>query len=197
MFTGNGGYGSNILIQPAAQNSGNVPFSFGELFRKAKTGIQGIGNYIQNNPEQFAIMADMIGSKLNPQGAFAGVGQAFGKSSLANKAVQSQQTERQQMLDALRGSLQTPSVATPQTAQPTAQNLARGDRFLPDLGDLTPKDQPGPTSYTVTNDGYTIKGAHGSAPTGAAPGSAGSPPPPTPGGQPQSVGSMFQNANPW
>jgi hypothetical protein len=42
-----------------------------------------LGNWINRNPNQFAIMADTIGSKLAPNNPFAGVGTTFGKSAIA------------------------------------------------------------------------------------------------------------------
>jgi hypothetical protein len=54
-------------------------------------------------PEQFAIIADMIGSNINPKGAFAGVGQALGQSGLANKEVKRQDENMLDMIRALTG----------------------------------------------------------------------------------------------
>jgi hypothetical protein len=167
MFTGNGGYGSNLLLQPAAQNSGNVPFSFGELFRKAQTGAQNIGNYIQNNPERFAIMADMIGKGFAPNNPFAGVGTAFGQSSLTNKAAQTQRADQQQMLAALQQSQQAP-VNIPQSRGVVPAGL-------PDIETLTPDGEQGGTKVSYDHTGaYTIKG---NAKPVAEQGVNGSPPP--------------------
>ena len=135
---------------------------------------------MSQKPEQFAIMADMLGRNLAPNNAFAGIGTHMAQSSLTNKAAQQQQVERQQMLQALNQTLTNPNAVTPQP-QPQVQTPDSVPSHLPKLSDLTPADQPGPTSYTVTGDGYSVKGNH-------------------PTGQPQQqqgIGGMMQPVNPW
>ncbi len=54
-----------------------------------------LGGFINKNPEQFAVMADMIGKNFDPDNAFANVGTSMGQSSLANKALQEEKTDKQ------------------------------------------------------------------------------------------------------
>lgn len=70
-------------------------------------------DFIANNPEQFAIMADAVGQNMAPGNAFAGVGSAMGKSSLANKAMQHQQQQQQDWRQLISGMLsgQVPTTA--------------------------------------------------------------------------------------
>lgn len=165
------GLGTNLLIPPPTpQGTG---FSLGNL-------LSGFTNFIEKKPEQFSIMADMVGSNMAPKNAFAGIGQLFGQSSLTNKAAQQQQVERQQMLQALNHALTNPNVGTPQ-APAQVQTPDSVPSHLPKLSDLTPADQPGPTSYTVTGDGYSVKGNH----------------PTTQPQQQQGIGGMMQPVNPW
>ena len=60
--------------------------------------LGGLGDFISNKPEQFAIMADLLGQGFDPNNAFAGIGTAMGKSSLANKALGEEKKERQDWL---------------------------------------------------------------------------------------------------
>jgi hypothetical protein len=48
--------------------------------------LSGVGNFIQQKPELFAMTADQIGQRLNPENPFGGIGTALAKSSLAGKA---------------------------------------------------------------------------------------------------------------
>lgn len=141
---------------------------------------QGAGNYIKDKPEQFAIIADMIGSRLDPNNAFAGSGTMMGQSSLANKAAAAQQGERQQMMQMLLPLLggqapvegQNPAMS-PGGAQPVSeekpQELPKVGGF--DINSLTAPDQSGPTkvSFAAGKDGSiqqnVISNASGKKPT--------------------------------
>ena len=48
--------------------------------------LSGVGGWMQKNPETFALTADAVGSRLNPNNPFAGIGTNMAKSSLAEKA---------------------------------------------------------------------------------------------------------------
>lgn len=48
-------------------------------------------NALTNNPEQIAIALGMLGDKIAPKNAMAGIGTHFGQSSLMNKARKEQQ----------------------------------------------------------------------------------------------------------
>lgn len=52
------------------------------------------GDSMKENPEKFAILADMMGSAIAPENAFAGVATKYGQSSLANKARKEQQQQQ-------------------------------------------------------------------------------------------------------
>jgi hypothetical protein len=118
---------------------------------------QGAGNWMQQNPEQFAIMADMIGKNLAPNNAFAGVGGMMGQSSLANHAAAAQQKERQEMLKMLMPLLGGESGgATQQEAlDPNGQTMAPASMFDTGQGNtpvgvpnVTAPSAGGPTSVT-------------------------------------------------
>ncbi len=85
--------------------------------------------------EQFAIVADMIGSRLAPDNPFAGVGTFLGQSSLAEKKADDlrkrQEEYQQQVLDIQR-------------------NQGSGNQFSNLIGGLTAKGQPGATSASFT-----------------------------------------------
>ena len=105
-----------------------------------------IGNFVTQKPEQFAIFADMLGKNLDPNNAFAGIGTAWGQSSLADKAAEQQQSERKQMTallaNALSGTLDNPVQAP--VASPTPASSQGSNNF--GHIQLSPVDQPGPTS---------------------------------------------------
>ena len=70
------------------QNYGN----FGNQYSNIFSALAGkAGNWIDKNPERFAIMADAIGQNIVPAGPgnpLGGIGTAMAKSSLADKARQ-------------------------------------------------------------------------------------------------------------
>ena len=78
--------------------------SFSEPASFLSRAASGLGGYIKNNPNQFAITADMIGSKLAPNNPFAGVGQAMGKSNIAASAAE-EGKNKMQLLQKLIGAL--------------------------------------------------------------------------------------------
>ncbi len=66
----------------------------GDIANKASTGIK-------ENPNQFAIAADMLGNQIagpesNPM---AGIGQKFGASNIAQEAVRSRETKRAEFME--------------------------------------------------------------------------------------------------
>ncbi len=128
--------------------------------------LAGAGNFIESNPEKFAIAADMVGQNLDPNNTFAGVGQLFGASSLANKARQQQQMQIGDLL------AQTPQAPTAPIAglQPPAPQQSQGNFSLlkdMNLGAFSPAANPGMTSLTmqaqpdgsvVANPKFTLSG---------------------------------------
>ncbi len=188
------GFGDAFALMPPV--TGSVPSGpMGRFFLRTQ-------DMFNNNPEKFAIAADMLGQNLWAGNPFAGIGQHLGQSSLANKGVQAQNQERQQMLDALHGSLVNPNVYNGQQ-QPSP--------MLPGHGPITGKDQAGPTSVTLTNDGYNIKGNLRNLPAAGSGTGAGVSPPPTNSApaspltdegpkawqNPNAYGNYFNPVNPW
>ena len=57
--------------------------------------VSGMKGFIENKPEQFAIMADTLGQGFDPNNPFAGIGTMMGQSSLASKQMQQERQERQ------------------------------------------------------------------------------------------------------
>lgn len=80
------------------------------------------GNMMRDNPEQFAIFADMLGRGFAPNNPFGGVGSAWGQSSLANKAAKARQGKQDELTELL------------------IQALGGG---------LSPAGTPGPTQITI------------------------------------------------
>jgi hypothetical protein len=180
---------------------GRMFTSMGNSLSNAGSGLK---DYMSSNPDQMALMLDAVGSRLAPNNMFAGIGTQFAKSRIANRAAQSQQATRQQMIDALNRSYRTPVNMPQQQQQPSYLGLPP----------MTPKGEQGETSRTINHDGtYTATGNLYDSPvaqqsTTAGAGTAGSPPPTT--GSPQSspaysgvgggqrtLGNQFINANPW
>jgi hypothetical protein len=79
-------------------------FNFADLFSKVNSGIN-------KSPNQFAILADMIGSRINPSGAFAGIGQQVGQANLMREAFNQQKNEDRDFFKTLLGG--APTVPTP------------------------------------------------------------------------------------
>lgn len=77
---------------------------FRELFSNA-------GSAINAKPNQFAVLADMIGSRLSPGGAFAGIGQQVGQANLMKEAFNQQKAEDRDFFKSLLGG--APSELTP------------------------------------------------------------------------------------
>ena len=120
------------------------------MFEQVGNLLAGGQGFIKNNPEQFAIMADAIGQNLDPNNPFAGIGSAFGKSSLANTARKKQLQSLASLLGGQQGGQQAPQAPqagmTPgpvQVPQQQQQPSALGDMNI-----LTPPDQQGPTQMT-------------------------------------------------
>jgi len=132
--------------------------------------MAGFLDFLQQKPEQFAIIADMLGKGFAPDNPFAGIGTAVGQSSLAAQAKQQQQAQLAQLLGG--GQPQAP------VGQAQPQNLLGGL----DLGTLTDATQPGPTSLTIKAqpDGSQVSTTTG---TVTAPAAVGAPV----AGQPQGV----------
>lgn len=86
--------------------------------------VSGFSNFVEQKPEQFAIMADMLGRGFDPKNAFAGIGTMMGKSSLANKALAEDKKERMNFKELLA-------------------------RIISGEEPLTTADQPGLTSATI------------------------------------------------
>ena len=59
--------------------------------------LSGLGDFIKERPDQFAIAADTIGKNLDPSNIFAGIGTAFGQSSIASKALAEEKAEKLNM----------------------------------------------------------------------------------------------------
>lgn len=163
-------------------------FNFGQAMSGMGQTLKGwgtaAGNFIKNNPEQFAIMADMMGSKMAPGNMFAGVGQHFGASSLANKERAAQEKMRQEILAKLGASQAGLPLSQPQQAPQAPSTATPTDAFgaVSDLEklrtQLTPKDQPGFTGFSVGPDGQlSMKATLPSSAPAAGTGNTGNPPP--------------------
>lgn len=147
--------------------------------------LSGFNTYLEQKPEQFAIMADALGRGFDPNNAFAGIGTAMGKSSLANKARNEQQTMLARLLSGQPTGTPKAGMVQPQTNPLTPQQLAAGSAGsalagqtqvpMPNgntLNFLTPGHQTGPTgiSYTRKPDGslgMSLSGLAEPAPTAA------------------------------
>jgi hypothetical protein len=140
--------------------------------------FEGLGKLMSNwgtpqdgiNPEGFAIIADMLGKNLDPNNAFAGIGTAFGQSSLANKAAQKQNEERTAMFKGLMTALSGGQQAAPPQGQPLDPNgqsigpPAMGFNTGPGntpvgVPNVTPGHQQGPTAVTYKSqpDGSVVQ----------------------------------------
>ena len=62
-------------------------------------------DWMNKNPEQFAIIADKIGQGLSKDNPLAGIGTMMGQSSLANKASEQQRNDRNSFMDKIVSSL--------------------------------------------------------------------------------------------
>jgi len=105
--------------------------------------FSGAGDYINSNPEQFAIMADMIGKNMAPENAFAGVGTAFGQSSLMNKAIGEQRGVNEALIKAIMGG-QT------MQQQPLSMEPAKPPQASLQIPDLTPAGIDGLSSIKMS-----------------------------------------------
>lgn len=118
-------------------------------FEGIGNALAGFGEFIEKKPEVFATVADKIGTSLDPNNAFAGVGTDLGQSSLADKAKKEQEKKnalfQQAILQALGGDL---SGATGNNASPRLD--AQGN-------ETTPADQDGNTSVLFKTDPATGK----------------------------------------
>jgi len=92
--------------------------------------FSGLGDFIMQKPEQFSIMADMVGSRLAPNNAFAGVGGMMGKSSLANKALADEKKEKQDfrtmLADLMSGKVPMTPAGTPGVTSATIKPNKEG-----------------------------------------------------------------------
>jgi hypothetical protein len=70
--------------------SGTVDYDTGNISNQGflNKAVGALGSFVQSKPEQFAIVSDMVGSKLAPNNPFSGVGSYLAKSSLASKAAE-------------------------------------------------------------------------------------------------------------
>jgi hypothetical protein len=73
---------------------GGFNFGSGGMF-------DGFTNFINQKPEQFAILLDSMGKGLAPKNPMAGIGTMMGQSSLANQAYQKQQADKDTYMKAL------------------------------------------------------------------------------------------------
>jgi hypothetical protein len=66
---------------------------------------QGTGalGWIEQNPEQFAMVLDAIGSRINPDSPFAGTATKFAQSALASKAANEVANQNQSLGSSLSG----------------------------------------------------------------------------------------------
>ena len=135
-------------LGPALAGEGG-PGVTGNTWGGFGAATEGIGSWLNQNPEQFAIFADKLGQGFDPNNAAAGIGTMFGQSSLADKANKEQQFKneqfQQQLIQALGGN-------APQQ-QPSA-SPGQGSN-LPETGnETTAKGQAGvdSVSYTDAND---------------------------------------------
>lgn len=93
---------------PASMAAINMPEQQSQqqgLWSQITGALGDVGQGIQDNPEQFAIALDTLGQNLAPENAFAGMGTAWGKSSLASKAEAAGQKKSQGMFQQLLGAL--------------------------------------------------------------------------------------------
>lgn len=83
------------------------------------------------NPEKYAIMLDMLGKNLDPNNPFAGIGQAMGTSSLADKAMKEEKKDRLQwakmISDIVSGKTPTTTPGQPGVSGVTIKPSKEGD----------------------------------------------------------------------
>lgn len=113
-----------------------MPVDFASLFSNA-------GNWINENPEKFAIAADMIGQRFDPNNPFAGIGTLFAQGSLMQKGYKEQQNQQQDFLSRIFG----------EEGQKSALDApVGGNAFsLENLG-LTPKNFDGLEDFKVSSN---------------------------------------------
>ena len=127
--------------------------------------FSGLGDWIKTNPEQFAIMSDMLGSNIAPApyNPFSGIGMNFGQSSLANKSLQEQRVERERMMEMMRqylggGGAVQPEAMSSGNAGPLRSNVPQQkdmfqnpeDILTGALKNMTPVGAPGVGGFKVT-----------------------------------------------
>jgi hypothetical protein len=95
--------------------------------------LSGAGNWIKDNPELFAMTADQIGQRLNPENPFGGIGTALAKSSLAGKA-EDQRMKKQDTITAFLKQLTAPG--TPGATSITISKGPNGETVYNAKGDL-------------------------------------------------------------
>lgn len=102
----------------AGTGMGNTTNSWGGF----NAAFKGIGDWLSDNPEQFAITADMIGKGFDKNNAFAGIGTALGQSSIADKASKEQQVKQEQFQQALIKALGGGAATVKPEVDPAAGN---------------------------------------------------------------------------
>ena len=81
------------------------PLNIGSILGGAKEAVGSVSNFIQNNPDQFAFIADTIGKTLDPNNPFAGAGTTIAQSRIASKAAKEQKEQSDDIISLLSGIL--------------------------------------------------------------------------------------------
>lgn len=162
---GSGSWLSNLLGRgggASASNTGGQSMT-GGIGNWLSNGFSNWGKNLMNNPDKTAIMMDQLGSGFwsgadgNPS---AGIGTSMGQSNLANAQAQNQMSERAQLGEMIARALA--GVANPLAnvgaQEQTNTQVASAPSKVSQMPNLTPNNQPGPTSvtYKAGNNGEII-----------------------------------------
>jgi len=124
------------------------------LDKEVKMAFEFLGKLaagIQSNPEQFAVVADTIGSALDPENPFAGAGRALGQSGIAAKAAKEQRGQLDELIKTLTGILGS-SDNPIRGASLTGSGENQGLKLDMDLGGIVGQGQRSAASQLTGTD---------------------------------------------
>lgn len=116
-----------VTAMPGMSAAGAGAAGTGGFLSSIGSGLSNAWGKMKENPEMMAIMMDMIGSKLLPEGAFAGVGTTLAKSKLASEAEKERKLEAKgsfdQLINAITGKTDAGPSSVTLAKDPTTGNL--------------------------------------------------------------------------
>lgn len=116
--------------------------------------LSGANSFLNKNLEPLSITMDQVGSRLNPDNPFAGVGTSLAKSSLANKAETKRNTQQQsimKLLAALTGKGLPGGDKVSFSVGPNGELLANASMTLQKLSE-TPTQAPAATAQVAQQE---------------------------------------------